>query len=68
MSSALVIKKILVSDAIDQSAIDILKQRGFDVDVNTTLTKQQLLDTIKVLIERTIRLFLSKQSFVFYII
>lgn len=67
MSSALVIKKILVSDAIDQSAIDILK-RGFDVDVNTTLTKQQLLDTIKVLIERTIRLFLSKQQFVFYII
>ena len=68
MSSALVIKKILVSDVIDQSAIDILKQRGFDVDVNTNLTKQQLLDTIKVLIERTIQLFLSKQSFVFYII
>lgn len=68
MSSALVIKKVLVSDAIDQSAIDILKQQGFNVDVNTSLTKQQLLDTIKVLIQLTIRLFLSILEFVFDII
>lgn len=42
------LNKILISDPVDQAAIDILKQRGFQVDVSTGLSKEKLISIIGV--------------------
>lgn len=45
---AIKLNKILISDPVDQAAIDILTARGLQVDVKTGLPKDQLLAVIPV--------------------
>lgn len=42
------IKKVLISDQLDKSAIEILSKANINVTVNTGLTPQQLIEDIKV--------------------
>jgi hypothetical protein len=46
--SSFKISRVLISDAVDPSAIAILKERNIDVDLKTNLSKEQLVDTIRV--------------------
>lgn len=46
--SSISIRRVLISDAIDQIAIDVLKAKNIQVDLKTNLSKDQLLDAIKV--------------------
>lgn len=39
-------KKILISDSVDKKCTEILKAAGFDVDLKTDLTKEELENTI----------------------
>ncbi len=39
--------KILVSDSLSARGVEVLERGGFTADVNTTLSKEQLLETIK---------------------
>jgi D-3-phosphoglycerate dehydrogenase len=39
--------KVLISDKLEKEAVDILKQKGFQVDVDTELTPEQLKEKIK---------------------
>ncbi len=39
--------KVLISDKLEKEAVDILKQKGFQVDINTELTPEQLKEKIK---------------------
>ena len=45
---AFVLKKVLISDEIDERCIDVLKKNGVDVVKNTKLTKEQLIAEIPV--------------------
>lgn len=42
------IKKVLVADAVDVACVDLLKKYGIQVDCKYKLTKEQLIDEIKV--------------------
>ncbi len=39
--------KVLISDKLDKKGVDILKERGLEVDVDTELTPEQLKEKIK---------------------
>ncbi len=39
--------KILISDSLSARGVDVLERGGFTADVNTKLSREQLLDTIK---------------------
>jgi len=39
-------KKILISDSIDEKCTDILKSAGFEVDFKTAFSKTELLNLI----------------------
>lgn len=39
-------KKVLVSDKLAQAGIDILRERGYEVDVKLGMTSEQLIETI----------------------
>jgi len=41
------LNKVLISDSVDPSAIDILRQRNVSTDVKTGLSKEQLIETIR---------------------
>lgn len=45
--SAFNLKKVLISDAVDQSAVDILKQKNIQTDIKTGLPKEQLIEIIR---------------------
>ena len=45
------LKRVLISDAVDQSAVDILKQKNIETDIKTGLPKDQLIQTIRVCIQ-----------------
>jgi D-3-phosphoglycerate dehydrogenase len=45
--SSFKISRVLISDAVDPSAIAILKERNIYVDLKTNLSKEQLIDTIR---------------------
>ena len=45
---ALEIKNVLISDSVASVAVDLLKEKGINVDLKTSLSKEQLLDEIKV--------------------
>jgi D-3-phosphoglycerate dehydrogenase len=45
--SSFKISRVLISDAVDPSAIEILKERNISVDLKTNLSKEQLIDTIR---------------------
>ena len=42
------LQRVLIADDIDQSCIDILNRAGVQPIVKTKLTKEQLLDEVKV--------------------
>lgn len=42
------IKKVLVADAVDNACVDILKKNSIAVDCKYKLSKQQLINEIKV--------------------
>lgn len=46
--AGLQIKKVLISDAVDEAAVNLLKEKGIHVDLQTALSRAQLLDKIKV--------------------
>lgn len=48
--SGLSIKKVLISDAVDPVAVNLLKEKNICVDLKTGLSKAQLIETIQVLI------------------
>ncbi len=37
-------KKILISDSVDEKCTEILKSAGFDVDYKTDFSKEELLE------------------------
>ena len=45
---ALTLKKVLISDEIDQKCVDILVKNGIEVEKNTKLSKEQLIGEIGV--------------------
>lgn len=42
------IQRVLISDEIDQQCVEILQKNGIEVNKNTKLSKDQLLEEIKV--------------------
>ncbi|KAI1299391.1 D-3-phosphoglycerate dehydrogenase [Halotydeus destructor] len=45
--AAIAISRVLISDAVDPVAIDLLKEKNIQVDIKTNLTKEQLITEIK---------------------
>lgn len=46
--AGLEIRKVLISDPVDPSAVDLLKARNIEADLKTNLSKDELLSILRV--------------------